>query len=447
MICKSCGKQLSDGAKFCNGCGASMTDAAPAPQEKRRMKPFLIVLIILGAVTVFTVACVIGLLVILRIFTASKQPDIMELPSVSQTIEVTEPVWSFPTEATIPDVYPYMEYSSPIFSDSNQRHLTADDMEQLSPVELLLARSEIYARHGVIFANSDLAAYFEHQSWYVPSVVEDAFDKAAFNDQESANVQLIEVYEKIAAGGYAPASDNPYMPYYNSATELLLPKSSTEKLTAQDLAGLNADQLIIVRNQIIALHGYTFSDRELMEYFLQCSWYRPSTAPGRTDLVKGMTSLEYENMDFIYQYEQNPQPAANSGMNLSGLDTSQTYLFETSIYSVMLPAYWKDYAYIRQWDSEDGIPQASFYEAPDYNKHGIGHLFTLKLQPVDDFFDYPQYYELGIISDGTNSYRFIILYPSDVQFNDENRELYSKMSSDSTVRKTLTLKDGYEFVD
>lgn len=454
MTCKFCGKTLSDGAKFCNGCGASLTEAA-APQEKRRVKPFVIVLIIVGAVTVFLGACIIGICLLIGLFTLQKDHEVtVQEPSVDATVEIIAPEWQFPdevTEATLSETYPYMEYSNPIFPDSNGRYLTADDLEDLSAVELLLARSEIYARHGVIFANGDLAAYFEHQSWYAPAVAEDAFDSAVFNDQEDANVQLIQVYEKMAAGGYAPASDNPYMPYYDPATELLLAKSSTTKLTAQDLAGYNADQLIIIRNQIIALHGYTFGDRELMEYFLQCSWYRPSTAPGRTDLVQGMTSLEYENMDIIYQYEKDPQSVSGStgsGSKLSALDTSLTYVCENDIYSVTMPTYWKDYAVVEKWNNEAGIPQMSFYEAPDHNKYGIGHLFTLKLQPVEDYYDFPQYTELGIISNGTNTYRFIILYPSDVQFgDDENRELYSKMSGDASVRKTLQLKNGYEFID
>lgn len=449
MTCKNCGKTLPDGAKFCNGCGASLSVAEPAPQEKRRIKPFVIVLIIVGAVATFLSICGILLLLVFRFITAQKQPElVVPEPSVDMTITIIAPDWDFPTESTVPEAYPYMEHSSPIFSDSDRRYLTADDLEDLSGAELLLARSEIYARHGVMFAAGDLAAYFEHQSWYVPAVAEDDFDNAAFNDQESANVQLIQVYEKMAAGGYAPASDNPYMPYYDAATEQLLAKSSNTKLTTRDLAGYNADQLIIIRNEIIARHGYTFGDRELMEYFLQCSWYRPSTAPGRTDLVQGMTSLEYENMDLIYQYEQNPQSVSgNAGSDLSALDTSLTYVCENEIYSVTMPAYWKDHAVVEKWNNEAGIPQMSFYEAPDHNKNGIGHLFTLKLQPLEDFYDYPQYSELGIISNGTNTYRFIILYPSDVQFNDENRELYSQMSGDSTVRQTLQLKNGYEFVD
>lgn len=222
-------------------------------------------------------------------------------PFEPETTDATNP----PTEqSTAPTVHPYMELSSPILPESSQRYLSADDLEQLSLVELVLARSEILARYGVIFQDSDLDAYFATQDWYQSTVAEADFDQAVLSDHENANIQLIGLYEKIVNGDFVPAPNNPYMPYYDPSVELLLPKSSNTRLTTEDLTGLNADQLLLLRNQIIALHGYAFEDQELMEYFLQCSWYRPSVPTGRTDLVKGMTALEYENMNFIFQYEQ-----------------------------------------------------------------------------------------------------------------------------------------------
>ena len=269
MICKNCGKTLSDEARFCDGCGTSLTVAEAAPQQSRNIKPLLIVLIVLSAVMIFLMVCGIGLFAAIRFFTAQKPVVVQPEPSVSQTaaptIEVpTEEI----TEVTTPAVYPYMEISSPVLYESNQRYLTADDLEHMSKTMLMLARSEIYARHGVIFTDADLAAYFEHQTWYQPSVAEDAFDEDALSDQESANIELIEIFEKIAQGGYAPSANNPYMRYYDPYTELLMPKSSNTKLTLQDLCDYTEEELIIVRNQIIALHGYTFRDQHLMEYFL-----------------------------------------------------------------------------------------------------------------------------------------------------------------------------------
>ena len=222
-------------------------------------------------------------------------------PTGPSTTEATDPVRD---DTTAPTENPYMQVSSPVLPDSDQRYLTAGDLEQLSSMELELARSEILARHGVIFSDEALTAYFDAQDWYESAVAEAEFDQTTLSDQESVNIQLIELYERIAGGDFAPTANNPYMPYYDSAAELLLPKSSNTRLTEEDLAGLNADQLVLLRNQIIALHGYSFEDPHLMEYFLQCAWYRPCVPAGRTDLIKGMTALEYDNMSLIFQYEQ-----------------------------------------------------------------------------------------------------------------------------------------------
>lgn len=222
-------------------------------------------------------------------------------PTEPSTTVATDPI---PDDTTAPTVNPYMEVGSPVLPDSDRRYLTANDLELLSVMELALARSEILARHGVIFADEALCAYFDAQEWYESAVAEAEFDQTTLSDQESVNLQLIGLYEEIAAGGYAPTANNPYMAYYDPAVERLLPKSSNTRLTEEDLAGLNADQLLLLRNQIIALHGYAFEEPHLMEYFLQCSWYRPCVPAGRTDLLKGMSELEYDNMSFIFQYEQ-----------------------------------------------------------------------------------------------------------------------------------------------
>lgn len=73
------------------------------------------------------------------------------------------------------------------FSDS--RYLTRDEVAQLSLEELRLARNEIYARHGYIFKDPALKAYFEAKAWYIPAVTE--VDGGEFNDYELSNLDLI----------------------------------------------------------------------------------------------------------------------------------------------------------------------------------------------------------------------------------------------------------------
>ncbi|MDO4632837.1 MAG: YARHG domain-containing protein [Eubacteriales bacterium] len=91
-----------------------------------------------------------------------------------------------------------------VLPESNSRLLTSADLDALSEYEVYLARNEIYARHGRIFRNADLVAYFGGKSWYSPSIAPDDFTEAyrasVFNTYEIQNVDIIVAYEN--AHGY-----------------------------------------------------------------------------------------------------------------------------------------------------------------------------------------------------------------------------------------------------
>lgn len=59
-----------------------------------------------------------------------------------------------------------------ILPDSDQRLLGEDDLKGLSPLELRIARNEIYARRGRFFVDTKLVNYFSQFSWYHPRQVE-----------------------------------------------------------------------------------------------------------------------------------------------------------------------------------------------------------------------------------------------------------------------------------
>ena len=86
-----------------------------------------------------------------------------------------------------------------IISDIDSRYLTETDLEGLTEWEILLARNEIYARHGRIFNNEELNAYFSSKSWYEPTVAGTDFTEeyaaSVFNEYEVANIGFIVQYE------------------------------------------------------------------------------------------------------------------------------------------------------------------------------------------------------------------------------------------------------------
>jgi uncharacterized caspase-like protein len=55
-----------------------------------------------------------------------------------------------------------------IFSDSDSRVLTSDDLRRLSKEDLRIARNEIFARRGRYFNSPDLTQRFSKFAWYAP---------------------------------------------------------------------------------------------------------------------------------------------------------------------------------------------------------------------------------------------------------------------------------------
>lgn len=83
-----------------------------------------------------------------------------------------------------------------ILPDSDSRYLTDSDVRGLSANELMLARNEIYARHGRKFKDSELQNYFNSKSWYRGTVDPDDFSTDVFNEYENKNLEMIQKYEK-----------------------------------------------------------------------------------------------------------------------------------------------------------------------------------------------------------------------------------------------------------
>lgn len=87
------------------------------------------------------------------------------------------------------------------FSDSNSRYLTYDDYKDLSWWHLILARNEIFARHGRKFANADIQAYFNGCGWYQGTIAPEDFDSSVLNDYEVKNVYILKDAAEARQGG------------------------------------------------------------------------------------------------------------------------------------------------------------------------------------------------------------------------------------------------------
>ncbi len=83
----------------------------------------------------------------------------------------------------------------------------------------------------------------------------------------------------------------------------ILPNSSSELLTRDDLVGMSVSDLMLARNEIFARHGRMFEDEWLQSYFNSQSWYQPLYSPSEFsyDLL---SSIEVQNVETILTYEE-----------------------------------------------------------------------------------------------------------------------------------------------
>ncbi len=177
-----------------------------------------------------------------------------------------------------------------LLADSNVRYLTRAELQGLSADRLHIARNEIFARRGRYFKDDTLRAYFSQFPWYQPR----AWD-VPLTTVEKTNVDLIASIEAPAA--VSRGITGPVPAPTNMENSVASADPSRRYLTPEELQGLSADQLVIIRNEIFARRGRYFKDDALRAYFSQFPWYQPHAwdvplSPIEQANVKLVQSLE-----------------------------------------------------------------------------------------------------------------------------------------------------------
>lgn len=75
--------------------------------------------------------------------------------------------------------------------ETDEKYYTKEEFENEPMLVIHLAKNEIYARHGYIFANEDLYNYFMGCIWYSPTCDSTDFDDSVFNEYEKANLEIL----------------------------------------------------------------------------------------------------------------------------------------------------------------------------------------------------------------------------------------------------------------
>lgn len=191
----------------------------------------------------------------------------------------------------------------------------------------------------------------------------------------------------------------------------LLPDSDSKYLTESDLATLAEDELELARNEIFARHGRKFNDTELQEYFNKQSWYNGTVSPSSFD-TGVLNKYETYNVDFILEYEKGIDDDTPKST-----DNGRVYFDD---FSMVVPSSW---VYVENDDS------VTFYEPYNKNSGYGGRVCSVMVQEgKSDSYMYPRYEILGSYDGDT----YIVLYPTDVQYNFESdyaSELYADAES------------------
>ena len=193
-----------------------------------------------------------------------------------------------------------------LFADSNVRYLARGELQRLSADQLHVARNEIFARKGRFFKDDALRAYFLQFPWYRPRAWE-----VPLSPVEKANVALIQSVEQDNAG-LAQSSEAPVaasrsiagsLPAQTKAeNDAPFADPSSRYLTPEELQGLSADQLAVVRNEIFARRGRYFKDDWLRAYFSQFPWYQPYA----WDVP--LNPIDQANVKLVQSLEQTASP-------------------------------------------------------------------------------------------------------------------------------------------
>lgn len=277
MVCKNCGSEIGDNDIFCPNCGAKKEP----PATNSTLMPLFI---ICGILTIVLSA------VFIYLFTDKTLPFTTSGQETATNSEINQSVL---------EGNPYQScfatYGDYILPQSDSMYKCYNDIREMSNDALLLAKHEIYARHGKSFDNTSIQEYFNAHDWYLPSNAE--FELSV---QEQSNVSLLEVTLAVR-NDTLDYEGNKYL-MANSA-EYMIPESNSVKLYENDLFDYTKTQLTIARNELLARHGYVFKDSDLRTYFYLKPWYVPSVL-GTEFNFSVLNDVETKNVSMVKRVEK-----------------------------------------------------------------------------------------------------------------------------------------------
>lgn len=116
----------------------------------------------------------------------------------------------------------------------------------------------------------------------------------------------------------------------------------------------------------------------------------------------------------------------------------------TKYFTVTLPSDWES-NFVHEVTDDMHL---SLYEAKSHDAEVDGWLVSVELFTAKEDYDFlPSFKVLGRISTDTGEYDMVAIYPTDVQFSEENAEQYIKMSNQiEDILTNIVLAEGVAFI-
>ena len=195
--------------------------------------------------------------------------------------------------------YAYLE-SKGDYDDFTSKYWILQDMESLrgyftwksdTKIVYLLNNSVLGEEYGAEFQDTYTFEKINGE-WYVTA-----------GDYSGSDVGLAEY-----TAGNASSQNKKFRKKYSSpAPEYVFegtpgdyPEASERLLTEEDLAGKTSKELRLMRNEIMARHGYSFKSKDLKEHFEPQLWYFPLFV----NVGKYLSDIEDANVKFIQSHEK-----------------------------------------------------------------------------------------------------------------------------------------------
>lgn len=118
----------------------------------------------------------------------------------------------------------------------------------------------------------------------------------------------------------------------------------------------------------------------------------------------------------------------------------------TPYYSITLPAEWMGAYTIKTVDNFTGMWLKIFFFHCDVNLD-IGHLFSVLLTADKDYEKFPDYELMGELeNEAGDVYHVVAVFPTDVQYNRENRDIYGAMFDRADeILGSFTAAEGWTY--